>query len=182
MKKKTLCLCLIGLLAAAGLLTGCTRTSEELILSKENSATEEEIKTSLPENKDLDEVPLDEEETEREAAPVPEDGKAVSRSAYSVTLTDTVKYVESSRKEITRTEKRLSVVDENDPSTYQIVRKEEAVEVQNEIPCEKYRMRFHVSIRMKRVFRDMCGMTVTGMSMNTVAVTLHWMRIMKNWH
>ena len=101
MKKKTLCLCLIGLLAAAGLLTGCTRTSEELILSKENSATEEEIKTSLPENKDLDEVPLDEEETEREAAPVPEDGKAVSRSAYSVTLTDTVKYVESSRKEIT---------------------------------------------------------------------------------
>ena len=131
MKKKTLCLCLIGLLAAAGLLTGCTRTSEELILSKENSATEEEIKTSLPENKDLDEVPLDEEETEREAAPVPEDGKAVSRSAYSVTLTDTVKYVESSRKEITRTEKRLSVVDENDPSTYQIVRKEEAVEVQN---------------------------------------------------
>ena len=59
-----------------------------------------------------------------------------SRSAYSVTLTDTVKYVESSRKEITRTEKRLSVVDENDPSTYQIVRKEEAVEVQNEIPCE----------------------------------------------
>ena len=136
MKKKTLCLCLIGLLAAAGLLTGCTRTSEELILSKENSATEEEIKTSLPENKDLDEVPLDEEETKREAAPVPEDGKAVSRSAYSVILTDTVKYVESSRKEITRTEKRLSVVDENDPSTYQIVRKEEAVEVQNEIPCE----------------------------------------------
>lgn len=118
MKKKTLCLCVIGLLAAAGLLTGCTRTSEELILSKENSATEEEITTSLPENKDLDEVPLDEEETEREAAPVPEDGKAVSRSAYSVTLTDTVKYVESSRKEITRTEKRLSVVDENDPSTY----------------------------------------------------------------
>ena len=58
MKKKTLCLCVIGLLAAAGLLTGCTRTSEELILSKENSATEEEIKTSLPENKDLDEVPL----------------------------------------------------------------------------------------------------------------------------
>ena len=57
MKKKTLCLCLIGLLAAAGLLTGCTRTSEELILSKENSATEEEIKTSLPENKDLDEAP-----------------------------------------------------------------------------------------------------------------------------
>ena len=57
MKKKTLCLCVIGLLAAAGLLTGCTRTSEELILSKENSATEEEIKTSLPENKDLDEVP-----------------------------------------------------------------------------------------------------------------------------
>ena len=74
MKKKTLCLCLIGLLAAAGLLTGCTITSEELILSTENSATEEEIKTSLPENKDLDEVPLDEEETEREAAPVPEDG------------------------------------------------------------------------------------------------------------
>ena len=136
MKKKTLCLCVIGLLAAAGLLTGCTRTSEELILSKKNSATEEEIKTSLPENKDLDEVPLDEEETEREAAPVPEDGKAVSRSAYPVILTDTVKYVESSRKEITRTEKRLSVVDENDPSTYQIVRKEEAVEVQNEIPCE----------------------------------------------
>ena len=117
---------------------------------------------------------MDEEETEREAAPVPEDGKAVSRSAYPVTLTDTVKYVESSRKEITRTEKRLSVVDENDPSTYQIVRKEEAVEVQNEIPCE-YQGR-------KRVFRDMCGMTVTGMSMNTVAVTLHWMRIMKNWH
>ena len=172
MKKKTLCLCLIGLLAAAGLLTGCTRTSEELILSKENSATEEEIKTSLPENKDLDEVPLDEEETEREAAPVPEDGKAVSRSAYSVTLTDTVKYVESSRKEITRTEKRLSVVDENDPSTRSSVRKKRW----------KYRMRFHVSIRMKRVFRDMCGMTVTGMSMNTVAVTLHWMRIMKNWH
>ena len=113
---------------------------------------------------------MDEEETEREAAPVPEDGKAVSRSAYPVTLTDTVKYVESSRKEITRTEKRLSVVDENDPSTYQIVRKEEAVEVQN------------VSIRTKRVFRDMCGMTVTGMSMNTAAVTLHWMRIMKNWH
>ena len=54
MKKKTLCLCVIGLLAAAGLLTGCTRTSEELILSKENSATEEEITTSLPENKDLD--------------------------------------------------------------------------------------------------------------------------------
>ena len=25
-------------------------------------------------------------------------------------------------------------------------------------------------------------MTVTGMSMNTAAVTLHWMRIMKNWH
>ena len=53
MKKKTLCLCVIGLLAAAGLLTGCTRTSEELILSKKNSATEEEMKTSLPENKDL---------------------------------------------------------------------------------------------------------------------------------
>lgn len=172
MKKKTLCLCVIGLLAAAGLLTGCTRTSEELILSKENSATEEEMKTSLPENKDLDEVPLDEEETEREAAPVPEDGKAVSRSAYSATLTDTVKYVESSRKENTRTEKRLSVVDENDPSTYQTsVRKKWC----------KYRMRFHVSIRMKMVFRDMCGMTVTGMSMNTAAVTLHWMRIMKNW-
>ena len=68
MKKKTLCLCVIGLLAAAGLLTDCTRTSEELILSKKNSATEEEMKTSLPENKDLDEVPLDEEETEREAA------------------------------------------------------------------------------------------------------------------
>ena len=57
MKKKTLCLCVIGLLAAAGLLTGCTRTSEELILSKENSATEEEMKTSLPENKDLVKCP-----------------------------------------------------------------------------------------------------------------------------
>ena len=65
MKKKTLCLCVIGLLATAGLLTGCTRASEELISSKENSATEEEIKTSLSENKDLDEVPLDEEETEK---------------------------------------------------------------------------------------------------------------------
>ena len=136
MKKKTLCLCVIGLLAVAGLMTGCTKASEEPIPTKEISAAEEEIRTPPADNEDLDEVPLEEEETERETAPVPEDGKAVSRSAYPMVLTDTVKYVESSSKEITRIEKRLSVVDENDPSTYQIVRKEATVEVQNEIPCE----------------------------------------------
>ena len=102
MKKKTLCLCVIGLLAVAGLMTGCTKASEEPIPTKEISAAEEEIKTPPADNEDLDEVPLEEEETEREAAPVPEDGKAVSRSEYPALLTDTVKYVESSRKEIMR--------------------------------------------------------------------------------
>ena len=127
---------MIGFLAAAGLMTGCTKASEEPIPSKEISGTEEDIRTSLPDNEDLDEVPLEEEETEREAAPVPEDGKAASRSLYPDLLKDTVKYVESSRKEITRTEKNLSVVDEKDPSTYKTVRREESVEVKTEIPSE----------------------------------------------
>lgn len=70
---------------------------------------------------------------EEEIALSQEDGQASGESAL---LSDTVEYVESEKKEITELRSRELTVDENDPDTYRIVRKEQIVEVTEEIPEE----------------------------------------------
>lgn len=73
--------------------------------------------------------------TEAEVNLAEEDGQIMT-SDMDVVLPDTVEYVESDRKEILDTRRVESVEDENDPSTYKIVQKEQEVEVIEEIPIE----------------------------------------------
>lgn len=125
------------------LLTGCSNSPVDAEVSKE-----ETVSSVLPENAGADilipletrtkeDEPLTEERiwTEDEIDLSAEDCQS-TETVTDIPPVDTVEYVESDREEITETIRTKSVVNENDPSTYQIVLKEEEVQTPEEIPEE----------------------------------------------
>lgn len=72
---------------------------------------------------------------EAEVNLVEEDGQVMT-DGTDIILSDTVEYVKSDRKEIMETRQVESVVNENDPSTYKVIQKEQEVETVEEIPIE----------------------------------------------
>jgi len=64
-----------------------------------------------------------------------EDGQTTATDTDAVP-SDTVEYVESDREEVMETRMTESIVDENDPKTYQVVQKEQETDATEEIPIE----------------------------------------------
>lgn len=123
------------------LLIGCSSHEKEEIISAEKEETEsapevkEQEKAAEPDDSP-EEKPVSEEETvyaeedvsTSEAMQVPvQDG---------ITPEDTVGFVESDQEELMEIRAGMSVVDEEDPDTYEVVQKKEEILHTNEIPEE----------------------------------------------
>lgn len=126
------------------LLTGCRNDTADVKSSVREAAPEagskepDENASALPEE-EMEEEPkstdMDGIYTESEINLSVEDGQSMEIAADAPPV-DTVEYVESDREEATKTVRTESVVDENDPSTYQVVLKETEVQVTEEVPEE----------------------------------------------
>ena len=146
MKKKALCLSAVLVAVLALVLTVFTGSQVEPAFEPERTVAEREALEELPDEDDA-ESPDPEIVTETESEPadepvlIPQKEKETDRSEEKavpadIVPEDTVRYVESSKIEITRTETYWTDVDEDDPSTYRVVREEHLVDVEQEIPSE----------------------------------------------
>lgn len=146
MKKMTVRL--IMFCAVLVILTGCGKnknvpiSADETEVHMNGSPAEpagdcaEKTESERPDGSEAAEGALDDSiKTEAEVDLTREDRQIMASDMDTVPL-DTVEYVESDRIEILETRQVETVVDENDPSTYKIIRTEQEVEVIEEIPIE----------------------------------------------
>lgn len=136
------------ILYMAALLCGCRDSAEkntagaEHVEETEVSVVKEQTDisvwdTAMDISEEVLPEPEAEPETENMAVEVAEEEPVLYPvTDYDIPPSDTVRYVESDREEIFRTCYTESVIDENDPTTYQIIQKEEEVTVTEEFPTE----------------------------------------------
>lgn len=139
MKSKiALLLVLTAFAFAAGGCHGSEKAEKEIETEAEAvSATAPEVKVQeKPEKKE--EPPIEEEEPEVKEEDIRSSELIQMPVQEGIKPEDTVAFVESDRREIMETRTEDSVVDEDDPDTYQIVQREEKAAVDEEIP-EEYR-------------------------------------------
>lgn len=126
------------------LLTGCQNDTADVKISMKEAASEAELKARDQNEFALSETEAEEEPestdsdciyTEDEINLSVEDGQSME-AVTDAPPVDTVEYVESDREEMTKIVRTESVVDENDPSTYQVVLKETEIQVTEEVPEE----------------------------------------------
>lgn len=150
----------VWMIGTAVLLCGCGSKSEsvpvDIEVSEEAAEPEKVFVEQLPEEEIPEEdVLLEEEALSEQEEPVSYEvmdvshlvkleGDGISAAEVPVYLSgnyddapkDTVAYVDSEKKEILETRQVESKVDEADPSTYQVVKREKSVVLTEEIPTE----------------------------------------------
>lgn len=144
MREKTACV--LAVVCMAVLMAGChtkketvqmTGMQDEIPVPERRPAAVLLPEAGTEEPEEEEEVPkkLSAVKTEDEVNTATED---MQRSEYAgdVPPGDTVAFLDSSKEEITTTRYVESVVDENDPSTYRTVRREEEEQVEEVVPTE----------------------------------------------